>query len=130
MINGQFPGPQIDAVTNENLIISVYNYLTEPFLISWYVLYYYYYYNFLELFAIINMFEKMPDLLRNLCLKVSLFFVFSTKQIYIYFLFFIITLDHMTSFFLLQVQFFSSYLEYKGVYEIKNKHNINLTYWI
>lgn len=35
MINGQFPGPQIDAVTNENLIISVYNYLTEPFLISW-----------------------------------------------------------------------------------------------
>ncbi|KAK2359043.1 L-ascorbate oxidase protein [Trifolium repens] len=35
LINGQFPGPQIDAVTNENLIISVYNYLTEPFLISW-----------------------------------------------------------------------------------------------
>ncbi|KAJ6367451.1 hypothetical protein OIU78_000080 [Salix suchowensis] len=35
LINGQFPGPQIDAVTNENLIISVYNYLREPFLISW-----------------------------------------------------------------------------------------------
>ena len=101
LINGQFPGPQIDAVTNENLIISVYNYLTEPFLISWYVLYYY---NFLELFAIINMFEKMPDLFRNLCLKVSLFLVFSTKQIF--FFLFIITLDHMTSFFLLKVQFF------------------------
>lgn len=37
LINGQFPGPQIDAVTNENLIISVYNYLREPFLISWYI---------------------------------------------------------------------------------------------
>ncbi|KAI4295911.1 hypothetical protein L6164_035907 [Bauhinia variegata] len=35
LINGQFPGPQIDAVTNENLIISVYNYLKEPLLISW-----------------------------------------------------------------------------------------------
>ncbi|KAF3453203.1 hypothetical protein FNV43_RR03642 [Rhamnella rubrinervis] len=35
LINGQFPGPQIDAVTNENLVISVYNELREPFLISW-----------------------------------------------------------------------------------------------
>ncbi|XP_057961387.1 L-ascorbate oxidase homolog [Malania oleifera] len=35
LINGQFPGPQMDAVTNDNLIISVYNYLNEPFLISW-----------------------------------------------------------------------------------------------
>ncbi|KAF6176714.1 hypothetical protein GIB67_017547 [Kingdonia uniflora] len=35
LINGQFPGPKIDTVTNDNLIISVYNYLTEPFLITW-----------------------------------------------------------------------------------------------
>ncbi|XP_015873551.3 L-ascorbate oxidase homolog [Ziziphus jujuba] len=35
LINGQFPGPQIDAVTNDNLIISVFNGLREPFLISW-----------------------------------------------------------------------------------------------
>ncbi|CAN4078362.1 unnamed protein product [Withania somnifera] len=35
LINGQFPGPQIDCNTNDNLIISVYNYLNEPFLISW-----------------------------------------------------------------------------------------------
>ncbi|KAJ8442322.1 hypothetical protein Cgig2_011245 [Carnegiea gigantea] len=35
MINGQFPGPQIDCVTNDNLIISVHNYLNEPFLLSW-----------------------------------------------------------------------------------------------
>ncbi|KAF5178631.1 Monocopper oxidase-like protein sku5 [Thalictrum thalictroides] len=35
LINGQFPGPKIDTVTNDNLIISVYNYLREPFLISW-----------------------------------------------------------------------------------------------
>lgn len=35
LINGQFPGPHIDAVTNDNIIISVFNYLREPFLISW-----------------------------------------------------------------------------------------------
>ncbi|KAI5656764.1 hypothetical protein M9H77_25557 [Catharanthus roseus] len=35
LINGQFPGPMIDCVTNDNLIISVYNYLNEPFLLSW-----------------------------------------------------------------------------------------------
>ncbi|KAM7266056.1 hypothetical protein ACFE04_003739 [Oxalis oulophora] len=35
LINGQFPGPTIDAVTNDNLVISVFNYLNEPFLISW-----------------------------------------------------------------------------------------------
>lgn len=35
MINGQFPGPQINCVTNDNLIISVYNALNEPFLLSW-----------------------------------------------------------------------------------------------
>ncbi|KAM1431229.1 hypothetical protein ACFX2I_047204 [Malus domestica] len=33
--HGQFPRPQIDAVTNDNLAISVFNYLPEPFLISW-----------------------------------------------------------------------------------------------
>ncbi|KAJ4976520.1 hypothetical protein NE237_001626 [Protea cynaroides] len=35
LINGQFPGPQIECVTNDNLIISVFNSLNEPFLISW-----------------------------------------------------------------------------------------------
>ncbi|KAL6197647.1 hypothetical protein ACLB2K_033253 [Fragaria x ananassa] len=35
LINNQFPGPQIDAVTNMNLVISVFNYLSEPFLLSW-----------------------------------------------------------------------------------------------
>ncbi|KAF5950066.1 hypothetical protein HYC85_012059 [Camellia sinensis] len=34
LINGQFPGPQIESVTNDNLIISVFNSLDEPFLIS------------------------------------------------------------------------------------------------
>jgi hypothetical protein len=37
LINGQFPGPQIDSVTNDNLIISVFNSLDQPFLISWLV---------------------------------------------------------------------------------------------
>ncbi|CAI9117050.1 OLC1v1018364C1 [Oldenlandia corymbosa var. corymbosa] len=35
LINGQFPGPDIEAVTNDNLIINVYNSLDEPFLLSW-----------------------------------------------------------------------------------------------
>ncbi|KAL9269372.1 L-ascorbate oxidase-like protein [Drosera capensis] len=35
LINGQFPGPGILAVTNDNLIVSVFNSLDEPFLLSW-----------------------------------------------------------------------------------------------
>ncbi|XP_062086770.1 L-ascorbate oxidase homolog [Humulus lupulus] len=35
LINGQFPGPEIFSVTNDNLIINVHNSLSEPFLISW-----------------------------------------------------------------------------------------------
>ncbi|KAG4993815.1 hypothetical protein AAZX31_11G095600 [Glycine max] len=35
LINGQFPGPEIYSVTNDNLIINVHNNLTEPFLLSW-----------------------------------------------------------------------------------------------
>ncbi|XP_057829282.1 L-ascorbate oxidase homolog [Cryptomeria japonica] len=35
LINGQFPGPQIDSVTNDNIIINVYNGLDQPFLLSW-----------------------------------------------------------------------------------------------
>lgn len=35
LINGQFPGPQIESVTNDNLIVSVFNSLDQPFLISW-----------------------------------------------------------------------------------------------
>ncbi|MBA0659633.1 hypothetical protein Goklo_011748 [Gossypium klotzschianum] len=35
LINGQFPGPDIHSVTNDNLIINVYNNLNESFLLSW-----------------------------------------------------------------------------------------------
>ncbi|GER42377.1 SKU5 similar 5 [Striga asiatica] len=35
LINGQFPGPEIFAVTNDNIIINVLNNLDEPFLLSW-----------------------------------------------------------------------------------------------
>ncbi|KAF5184431.1 L-ascorbate oxidase-like protein [Thalictrum thalictroides] len=35
LINGQFPGPDIHSVTNDNLIINVFNNLPEPFLLSW-----------------------------------------------------------------------------------------------
>ncbi|XP_051139004.1 L-ascorbate oxidase homolog [Andrographis paniculata] len=35
LINGQFPGPEIFCVTNDNIIINVFNSLNEPFLIHW-----------------------------------------------------------------------------------------------
>ncbi|KAL0560956.1 hypothetical protein IC582_001374 [Cucumis melo] len=35
LINGQFPGPDIYAVTNDNIYINVHNSLPEPFLLSW-----------------------------------------------------------------------------------------------
>ncbi|XP_039049240.1 L-ascorbate oxidase homolog [Hibiscus syriacus] len=35
LINGQFSGPDIYSVTNDNLITNVYNNLDEPFLLSW-----------------------------------------------------------------------------------------------
>ncbi|XVE67233.1 hypothetical protein DITRI_Ditri08aG0143600 [Diplodiscus trichospermus] len=35
LINGQFPGPDLYSVTNDNLIINVHNSLDEPFLLSW-----------------------------------------------------------------------------------------------
>ncbi|CAM8987291.1 unnamed protein product [Rhodiola kirilowii] len=35
LINGQFPGPEIYSVTNDNLIVNVHNQLKEPFLLTW-----------------------------------------------------------------------------------------------
>ncbi|CAH9089280.1 unnamed protein product [Cuscuta europaea] len=35
LINGQFPGPNIQCATNDNLIVNVFNSLDEPFLLSW-----------------------------------------------------------------------------------------------
>ncbi|KAJ0980306.1 hypothetical protein J5N97_008561 [Dioscorea zingiberensis] len=35
LINGQFPGPELDCVTNDNIILNVINRLDEPFLITW-----------------------------------------------------------------------------------------------
>uniref|UniRef100_A0A7N0U6R0 Uncharacterized protein n=1 Tax=Kalanchoe fedtschenkoi TaxID=63787 RepID=A0A7N0U6R0_KALFE len=35
LINGQFPGPEIYSVTNDNLIVNVHNRLKEPFLLTW-----------------------------------------------------------------------------------------------
>ncbi|ONK64835.1 uncharacterized protein A4U43_C07F30470 [Asparagus officinalis] len=35
LINGQFPGPKLDCVTNDNIIVNVVNNLDEPFLITW-----------------------------------------------------------------------------------------------
>ncbi|KAJ4965288.1 hypothetical protein NE237_017137 [Protea cynaroides] len=39
LINGQFPGPQLDSITNDNMVINVFNYLDEPFLITWHGIY-------------------------------------------------------------------------------------------
>ncbi|KAB1214677.1 hypothetical protein CJ030_MR5G022126 [Morella rubra] len=35
LINGQFPGPPLNCITNENIIVTVINKLDEPFLITW-----------------------------------------------------------------------------------------------
>ncbi|KAI9113597.1 hypothetical protein K1719_015524 [Acacia pycnantha] len=35
LINGQFPGPTIQTVTNYNIVINLFNKLDEPFLITW-----------------------------------------------------------------------------------------------
>ncbi|AEC07474.1 unnamed protein product [Arabidopsis thaliana] len=35
LINGQFPGPPIEGVTNNNIVVNVINKLDEPFLITW-----------------------------------------------------------------------------------------------
>ncbi|XAR57828.1 Laccase [Bertholletia excelsa] len=35
LINGNFPGPNVDCVTNDNVIVNVINKLDEPFLITW-----------------------------------------------------------------------------------------------
>uniref|UniRef100_A0A9I9D9I4 L-ascorbate oxidase homolog n=1 Tax=Cucumis melo TaxID=3656 RepID=A0A9I9D9I4_CUCME len=37
LINGQFPGPNINSTTNNNLVINVFNNLDEPFLLHWYI---------------------------------------------------------------------------------------------
>ncbi|MCL7026773.1 hypothetical protein MKW94_020564 [Papaver nudicaule] len=35
LINGQFPGPRLDCVTNDNVIINVINKIDQPFLLTW-----------------------------------------------------------------------------------------------
>ncbi|KAM2546494.1 hypothetical protein TB1_017908 [Malus domestica] len=38
LINGQFPGPRLDVVTNDNIILNLINKLDQPFLLTWQVL--------------------------------------------------------------------------------------------
>ncbi|XP_045794463.1 L-ascorbate oxidase homolog isoform X2 [Trifolium pratense] len=35
LINGQFPGPRLDLITNDNVILNLVNKLDEPFLLTW-----------------------------------------------------------------------------------------------
>lgn len=35
LINGAFPGPRLDVVTNDNIVIDVINQLDDPFLLTW-----------------------------------------------------------------------------------------------
>ncbi|KAL9229746.1 hypothetical protein vseg_005180 [Gypsophila vaccaria] len=35
LINGQFPGPRLECVTNDNIVLNVINNLDEPFLLTW-----------------------------------------------------------------------------------------------
>ncbi|KAF3444364.1 hypothetical protein FNV43_RR14056 [Rhamnella rubrinervis] len=35
LINGEFPGPNINSTTNNNIVVNVFNNLDEPFLLTW-----------------------------------------------------------------------------------------------
>uniref|UniRef100_A0A7N1A1Q2 L-ascorbate oxidase homolog n=1 Tax=Kalanchoe fedtschenkoi TaxID=63787 RepID=A0A7N1A1Q2_KALFE len=35
LVNGQFPGPNINSTSNNNVVINVFNNIDEPFLLSW-----------------------------------------------------------------------------------------------
>ncbi|PON37206.1 Copper-resistance protein [Parasponia andersonii] len=35
LINGKFPGPNINSTTNNNIVLNVFNNLDEPFLVTW-----------------------------------------------------------------------------------------------
>ncbi|KAE8676614.1 L-ascorbate oxidase-like protein [Hibiscus syriacus] len=35
LVNGEFPGPNINSTTNNNVVVNVFNYLDEPFLFTW-----------------------------------------------------------------------------------------------
>lgn len=37
LINGKFPGPNINSTTNNNIVLNVINNLDEPLLFHWYV---------------------------------------------------------------------------------------------
>lgn len=37
LINGQFPGPNLNTTTNNNIVLNVFNQLDEPLLFTWYV---------------------------------------------------------------------------------------------
>lgn len=37
LINGQFPGPRLDVVTNDNIVLNLFNQLDQPFLLTWQV---------------------------------------------------------------------------------------------
>ena len=37
LINGQFPGPNLNTTTNNNVVTNVFNNLNEPLLFSWWI---------------------------------------------------------------------------------------------
>lgn len=37
LINGQFPGPNINSTTNNNIVINVFNNIDQPLLFTWYI---------------------------------------------------------------------------------------------
>ena len=40
LINGQFPGPNLNTTTNNNIVLNVFNQLDEPLLFHWFVLFF------------------------------------------------------------------------------------------
>ena len=40
LINGEFPGPNINSTSNNNVVLNLFNNLDEPFLLTWYAIFY------------------------------------------------------------------------------------------
>jgi len=38
LINGEFPGPNINSTSNNNIVINIFNKIDEPLLFTWYIL--------------------------------------------------------------------------------------------
>ena len=71
LINGQFPGPNINSTTNNNIVINVHNYLDEPFLLTWYsfLSFFLFFFFFIDFFIVVCRQQWHAISIHIICLK-------------------------------------------------------------